>query len=307
MSAKQITLLDGGMGQELVHRAGDKPTPLWSTQVMMDMPGLVAEVHADYAKSGARVATTNTYAIHRDRLRGGSNHYAADGLVMDDLEDQFFDLLDAALNEADKVRDRCTIAGSVGPLGASYRADLHPDVETATALYAEVARHIAPRVDVLLFETLPSITAVQAALAAGRQTDKPVWLALTVNDSDGSLLRSGEAVRDAADYAAGADAILINCSVPEVVADALDALSQTGTPLGAYANGFTKIEDDFINGGTTVASLSARKDLSPETYAAHALKWVDHGAPILGGCCEVGPAHIQEMARHLKSAGHVLV
>ena len=27
----QITLLDGGMGQELVHRAGDRPTPLWST------------------------------------------------------------------------------------------------------------------------------------------------------------------------------------------------------------------------------------------------------------------------------------
>jgi len=27
----QVTLLDGGMGQDLVHRAGDKPTPLWSS------------------------------------------------------------------------------------------------------------------------------------------------------------------------------------------------------------------------------------------------------------------------------------
>ena len=35
-----ITLLDGGMGQELVHRAGDKPTPLWSTQIMLDHPGI---------------------------------------------------------------------------------------------------------------------------------------------------------------------------------------------------------------------------------------------------------------------------
>ena len=26
-----VMLFDGGMGQELVHRAGDKPTPLWST------------------------------------------------------------------------------------------------------------------------------------------------------------------------------------------------------------------------------------------------------------------------------------
>ena len=36
-----ITLLDGGMGQELVHRSGDRPTPLWSTQVMVDHPGIV--------------------------------------------------------------------------------------------------------------------------------------------------------------------------------------------------------------------------------------------------------------------------
>ena len=62
----QIILLDGGMGQELIHRAGDRPTPLWSTQVMIDHPGLVAEVHRDFAAAGATVATTNTYAIHRD-------------------------------------------------------------------------------------------------------------------------------------------------------------------------------------------------------------------------------------------------
>ena len=66
-----ITLLDGGMGQELVARSGKPPSPRWSTQVMIDMPGLVSEVHGAYANVGATVATTNSYAIHRDRLRGG--------------------------------------------------------------------------------------------------------------------------------------------------------------------------------------------------------------------------------------------
>ena len=28
----QITLLDGSIGQELVHRHGKKPTPLWSSR-----------------------------------------------------------------------------------------------------------------------------------------------------------------------------------------------------------------------------------------------------------------------------------
>ena len=37
----KITLLDGGIGQELVARAGDRPTPLWSTRAMMDHPGLL--------------------------------------------------------------------------------------------------------------------------------------------------------------------------------------------------------------------------------------------------------------------------
>ena len=65
-----ITLLDGGMGQELVHRSGDMPTSLWATQVMLDHPGLVREIHDDYFAAGASLATTNTYAAHDDRLVG---------------------------------------------------------------------------------------------------------------------------------------------------------------------------------------------------------------------------------------------
>lgn len=41
----QITLMDGGLGQELVRRASDRPTNLWSTQVMVDHPSLVATGH----------------------------------------------------------------------------------------------------------------------------------------------------------------------------------------------------------------------------------------------------------------------
>jgi S-methylmethionine-dependent homocysteine/selenocysteine methylase len=31
------------------------------------------------------------------------------------------------------------------------------------------------------------------------------------------------------------------------------------------------------------------------------------GATIVGGCCETGPAHIAELARRLKGAGHRVV
>ena len=239
-------------------------------------------------------------------MRSGSNHYASDGQPVADLEHLFEELLDAALDEADQVKDRGRIAGSVGPLRASYRPDLHPDLETATTLYTEIVQRLAPRVDVILFETAPSITAAKAALAAGRTADKPVWLALTVNDSDGSKLRSGEPVAEAAKIVAAADAILINCSMPEAIPAALTAAAQAGKPIGAYANGFTKLEEAFVTGGTTVAALSARQELTPEVYARHVLDWVAHGATIVGGCCEVGPAHIREMARQLIAAGHTI-
>ena len=302
-----VVLLDGGMGQELVRRSPGPASPLWSTQALLDNPGLVAEVHADYQAAGATVATSNTYALHRDRLRGGTNHYAADGTELPDREDQFELLLKAAMNEAQTVRNTCRVAGSIGPLAASYRPDLHPDYDTAVPLYAEVAQTIAPQSDVLLFETISSLEAARAALAAGRQTDRPVWLAFTVDDEDGSLLRSGETLQDAAIIAADADAALVNCSAPEAMPKALEALAGSAPKIGAYANGFQGITKDFIKGGTTVDGLSARRDLTPNTYADHATSWLDYGATVIGGCCEVGPAHIKELATRLRAAGHSLV
>jgi len=303
-----VTLLDGGMGQELIARSGKPAAPRWSTQVMLDFPGLVAEVHSAYADAGATVATTNTYAIHRDRLRGGdTNHYADTGYALPDLEDQLPSLLSMALDEADVVSSRSRVAGAIGPLGASYRSDLHPDVDASVPLYAEVIATLSPRVDILLFETVASLTAARACLAAGRNVDKPVWLSFTVSDEDGTRLRSGEPLAEVAAIAADADAALVNCSVPEVIPAALDILAGAGVPTGAYANGFAKIAQAFIDGGTTADGLTKRQDLGPNVYADHAMSWLDHGATIIGGCCEVGPAHIAEIHRRLTDKGIPIV
>ena len=302
-----ITLLDGGMGQELIRRSGKPPTPLWSTQALLDMPGLVAEVHRAYADAGATMATTNSYALHLDRLKGGNtNHYASADVNLPDMRDQLHPLLKASLREADSVRDRSRIAGSIGPLGASYRADVHPDLDTAVPLYSEIAQTLAPGVDVLLFETVPSVLAARACLAAGRHTDRPVWLSFTIDDEDGTLLRSGEPVSEAIPIARDADAVLFNCSAPEVMHQALDAIAAADVPMGAYGNAFVQITKAFIEGNTTAKALEARRDMGPEAYAQHALRWVNHGATILGGCCETGPAHIAEIAMQLKQQGHTI-
>ncbi len=294
----RITLLDGGMGQELVHRAGDRPTPLWSTQVMVDHPGLVRAVHDDYFAAGATIATVNSYALHRDRLAGTP------------LEGRQGALIDMSLAEAKAARDAHgagRIAGSIGPLIASYRPDIHPAHDIAMPLYAELAQGLAKGCDLLICETVASIAHARAVLEGALQAGLPVWLALTVDDTDGTRLRSGEALADVLNMAQGAEALLINCSTPEAIPAALDILAQGGLPFGAYANGFTRITEGFLADKPTVDALSARHDLGPEAYAAHAMGWIAQGASIVGGCCEVGPAHIAEIARQLRAAGHEVV
>jgi S-methylmethionine-dependent homocysteine/selenocysteine methylase len=295
-----VILLDGGLGQELVHRSHDAPTNLWSTQVMLDHPGLVEAVHADYFAAGATIATTNTYAIHRDRL-------APVG-----MEHLFETLIDAALAEARAARDKAgggRIAGSLGPLVASYRPDAHPPHDVAVPLYAEIARRLGPSVDLILAETVASLAHARAVLEGAMAAGRPVWLSVTVDDLDGTRLRSGEPAADVVPLARdlGASALLANCSAPEAMPAALAILARAGLPFGAYANGFHEITKDFLKDRPTVASLSARTDLSPEGYAATALGWVEAGATIVGGCCEIGPAHIGALARALETAGHHIV
>ena len=91
------------------------------------------------------------------------------------------------------------------------------------------------------------------------------------------------------------------------MADALGVLKTFCRPFGAYANGFTEITKAYLSEAPTVDKLSARRDLGPEAYAEFALGWIDQGATIVGGCCEVGPKHIRHLAQRLREAGHQIV
>ena len=101
-------------------------------------------------------------------------------------------------------------------------------------------------------------------------------------------------------------ALMINCTRPEAVDQGMPILATCGLPYGAYANGFTHIQSSYIP-GATVAELNTRTDLTPDAYADFAMGWIEAGATIIGGCCEVGPAHIATLARRIEAAGHTPV
>ena len=293
----KVVVLDGGMGQELRKRSSRPASPLWSAQVMLDEPELVVSAHRDYIEAGAQVIIVNTYSATPQRL------------ARDADPEMFEPLHAAALEAAKKARDESgkdvRIAGCLPPLMASYRHEIVPDEETCLQGYRQMVATQADEVDLFLCETMSVTREARAATKAAVEKNLPVWVAFTVDDGDGTRLRSGESLAEAAEQvvAAGAEGLLVNCSVPEAVTTAMEVLAKTGVPYGGYANAFTSV--DALEPGGTVDVLEARKDLDPAAYAEHALGWVRQGATIVGGCCEVGPAHIKALAEKLSAEGYV--
>ena len=295
-----ITLLDGGMGQELIRRSSAaKPHPLWSLQVMMDEPELVANVHRDFCLAGARVICLNTYSVTRHRLQMGS--------ALPDLPELLKhagDLARAGIQASGL--SGIDIVASLPPLTASYLQQSPLSPEQMKDEYKELMELQRYHVDGFLAETLSSIAEGEAVLLAAQEADTGVHLAFTVQDEDGTRLRSGELLEDALRVCVPLKplAIILNCSVPEAIDQVLPLLAVATKTFGAYANGFHSIT--ALKPGGTVDVLSAREELTPAVYTEMALQWLDVGASILGGCCEVGPAHIEALAAGIVGRGREL-
>ena len=282
-----FTILDGGMGQELVKRAKHKLTPLWSADVLRDHPDLVVNVHRDFIQAGADVITLSSYAATPTRLAKYNR------------QDEFVALQEAAINAAKKARDDTElsplIAGTLPPLPGSYRPSERLGSQLSQQEYQQIVEQQYKHVDLFLCETMASIEEACISTSVAMKAGLPVWTSFTVNEKDGSFLRSGEQIIEAAKavLAEGASALLINCSPPEATSKALNELAPHIETMGAYANGFVTVEP--YQGHATVDVLKSRKEINPQTYAEFGQEWLSKGATILGGCCEIGPKHIAEI------------
>jgi len=291
-----FVLLDGGTGRELARMGAPFRQPEWSALALIEAPECVIQVHEAYARAGADVVTTNSYAVVPFHL--GAERFATRGA----------DLAGLAGRLAREVADRhpgLRVAGSLPPPCGSYRADLF-DRAAARPILDTLIRALRPWVDHWQAETLSAIE--EAELVRERLGDdpKPLWLSFTLRDEDATpgnpRLRSGQALVDAADAAIAlqAAALLLNCSQPEVMGDAVDTLRErlrargVALPIGVYANAFPpQPEDAKANDGLD----EIRADLTPRGYLDWARDWHRRGADIIGGCCGIGPEHIAALRK----------
>ncbi len=287
-----VTLLDGGLGQEISKRSQQKAHALWSVKVMMESPDIVEDVHRAFVDAGADAITVNSYTTTPSRLaRNGFPEW------FDDAQQLALKLVKNARDQADHP---IQVTGCLPPLVASYVTEESKPYEGSLDEYRQICAHQGPEVDVMFIETIGIIAEAMAAIDAAKETGKPVYLGYTIADDGSNTLRSGERLEDAAMAAAdrGVAGVMINCSIPEAVTKAMPILAKTGVRFGGYANGFTSIE--ALRPGGNVDALEARKDLNPQAYGDFVRQWLDHGASIIGGCCEVGPQHIAYLDKMLK-------
>lgn len=290
-----MQILDGGMGQELLARSTREVTTMWSADIMLHEPQIVTDLHYDFIQAGAQIITLNTYTATPQRL---ALNNASDKLeILHSLAG--IAAQEAITRYANSKPEQIQIAGCLPPLVASYHPDRSPEYAESLTTYRQLVELQAPYSDLYICETMSSIIEAKAACTAAKESGKPVWLAFSVCDDNPTQLRGGDALVDAIaelvpEYT---DTVLLNCSRPEAIEQALPLLADKVKHIGVYANGFTSITSLYP--GTTVKSLTTRKDLDPQEYAQHALLWAKAGATIIGGCCEIGPAHIKVLSETL--------
>lgn len=294
-----LTILDGGMGRELKRRGAPFRQPEWSALALWESPRQVVEAHTSFLDAGADVIATNSYAVVPYHI--GKEKFAGEGADLIALSGRL------AREAANATFSAALVAGSLPPICGSYRPG-HFDEAKATSALKIFGKALDPYCDLWLAETQSSIAEVKTVVDLFGSEPKPLWISVTLEDAKTNStpqLRSGEPLEQllSSGLLDQVDALLFNCSQPEVMLGAITLTKQVARKdlrIGAYANAFPPIIADENEANSDV--LDIREDLTPARYREFAKTWQQVGATIIGGCCGVGPEHIKEVAK-LRSIG----
>ena len=289
LTIRDITVLDGGMGSELIAREVLSSEGLWSARALLEAPEAVSQIHHDFIRAGAGVITTNSYSTIPSYLE------------KEGLSHRFEELTALAANLARAAADQgerdVLVAGCLPPLNESYRFDLVPEDAYSRGIYGRMIEVLSSKVDLYLCETMSCAreAANAAAAARDRDGDKPLWVSWTLHETPGQGLRSGETLEQALDAVTpySPDAYLFNCTDPEAITGAIATLSTlTEKPIGAYPNLF------HVPPGWTLDNdvQTTPREMSVAEFKAYASRWCALGAQIIGGCCGISPKFISAIS-----------
>ena len=293
---KDVRILDGGTGQELLSRGLEANGTLWSANALLQdkYHDLLLNTHLDFIKAGAEVIITATFATRRKRLKDNQ------------IENKFEYLNQKAGEIAIKAKKNFSntlIAGGLPPQNLTYEAD-NRNEEEITNDFREQANALNPYIDFFYFDVLSSIKEFKCGIKAIKEFKKPYLIGIHI--SEGTNLPSGEKIskiRDVIDDKVLG--VMLSCVSPENYEVNLKEVKNLGVPFGFKLNGYittkpsTSYTENYLKSktGNPIEVLGKREDLNPDNMAKIVKKFKDSGATILGGCCETSPLHIEAMAK----------
>ncbi len=292
---KETRILDGGMGQELLARGMKTNGTLWSANAILNSEyhELLENTHKDFVKAGAEVIVTTTFTTRRKRLRENN------------IEDKFEYLNKKAGEIAFKVKKEypnVMIAGGLPPQRLTYEEDRRSEAEI-TKDFNEQAKLLNEYVNFYYFDVWSSIREFKCGIEAIKEFKKPYLIGIHI--SEGTKLPSGEKIseiRSILDH--NVLGVMLSCVSPESYELNLEELKMLNVPFGFKLNGFvtTKPKNGYTANylktkGNPNEFLGQRTDFTPDKIHKIAKKFKEHGATIIGGCCETRPSHIEAMAK----------
>ena len=294
---KEIRILDGGMGQELLARGMDPNGTLWSANALLQKKyhQLLLDTHLDFIRSGAEVIVTNTFTLRRKRLDENK------------VGDKFEYLNIKAGEIAKKTKEfypNVLIAGGLPPQDNTYLADIRKDDVIRESFYDQ-AKILDPFIDFFYFDVLSSIKEIKLAIDAIKSFNKSYLIGAHI--SEGTKLPSNENISDILNEIEYKNllGLILSCVSPENYEKNLNEIKNLGIPFGFKLNAFVttvNTKGSYMaaykkSKGNPNEFLGQRKDLTPKKMLEYAKKFRDAGATILGGCCETRPDHIKEFTK----------
>jgi S-methylmethionine-dependent homocysteine/selenocysteine methylase len=289
LSSGTPLVLDAAMGSDLDRRGLPTTLPLWSAIGLLERPDLVRQIHLENLLAGADIITTDTFRSTAHTLRKAG---------IDPARAAELDTLAVRLAVEARVeagRPEAWIAGSIAPLDDCYLPTFETPPEVARAEHrAQAANLAAAGVDLIMVETMPTVTEAEIVLRAAVETGRPATVGFVCAMPDrGEPVRllSGETLDDAVARVSSLApaAIFVNCAAPPVITAALRELRDLTTlPIGAYAN-VGHVDDG--------RGWSPDGGVTGERYAEYAAAWIALGARVVGGCCGTHPEHTAALRR----------
>ncbi len=296
---KSTRILDGGMGQELLHKGLKPKGTLWSAHALIDEDchQLVIDTHLDFINAGAEVIVTSTFTARRNRL------------IQNDCEKYFEKINIKAVELAQKARDiskkEVLIAGGLPNQKQTYSADLGENLGLIERNFYDQAKLLKNGIDFFYLDVMNSGMECKIALKTIESFNLPVLVGIHVRDN--GQLPSGETIKDIVKKYKNNNwlGIITACVSPKAYELVINDLQKLEIPYGFKLNAFKKIPEDYTvaskdqwgNAGNPNTVLGVNTDLNESNFYEYVKKFMESGATILGGCCEIRPSHIKEISK----------